>query len=301
MTTATDEDMTLGQSDEPLSNRLHFRESDHAYRLAHPCSGCWGEGIVPGARPGTMKKCSGCKGEGVRWQRIPSVTTILGMIAKPALISWAARIGAEAVRDWLAELEGSTVTVDADLIDRLYSIACNTHTEAKERAAEKGSAVHDAIHQYHENFFEADVPQDEEAARAWHAFLDWLDGSGLEVVATEQMVVGPKARYAGRYDLLMREKRHPSLHWVVDIKTSGGVYVEHVLQNAAYATAVRADRGLEIAGTLVLHVPSGADKATPVARSRSEYRGDFRLFNAALALYESHRTVDKAIRSILAA
>ena len=243
-------------------------------------------------------------------KRIPSVTTILGNLSKPGLPQWAANVGADAARDVLMKRaavmrtqtddgefrEGSMLLAPGleDLARDVHDAARTAHHRVKTKAADKGSVVHDAIQQYHEDFFTAEPPpevDDEgrttDARRAWQAFMAWWSTSDLTCISTERKIVDPDGRYAGRIDMLCEDEAGDL--FVCDVKTSNGIYAEHVYQNAAYAHAISAELERPVAGTLVIWLPAGCDKATIVERAQGEWLGDWHVFESLLDVHAHRR------------
>lgn len=103
-------------------------------------------------------------------------------------------------------------------------------TSERDAAAALGTAVHDAAASKRRL-------QDVEAALRPRLaqYLDWLDVSGAEVLATEFQVWNPTVGYAGTGDLLVRLRNGKIV--LVDLKTGKGVWSEHALQVMAYAKA----------------------------------------------------------------
>jgi hypothetical protein len=77
---------------------------------------------------------------------------------------------------------------------------------------------------------------------AWKRFTAFLEAQGASIVSSEHAVWGEG--YAGTYDLIVQMPRNALLPnapdhqlWLVDIKTSKGIYPEYALQLAAYGHA----------------------------------------------------------------
>ncbi len=286
------------------AQRIEYRDSDHSYRLRNTCVSCIGVGRVPGAREGTTKQCGKCNGEGVRFERVPSVTTILAELNKPALVGWAAKMGAEAARARLVQEASDlgayehTMTVDLMLAiaDEVHELALNAHRDVKDESADIGTAVHDWIEQYVSLREGVPLPEDPDVRPACEAFIDWWLEAGYTIEATERIVVDTRARYAGRFDLIVRDRR--GLLYVLDIKTSNSIYLEHVLQCAAYATALRQETGESVAGTLVVWCHKDGRPVRTVARTPRQYRSDFRVFAALLGVYEHRKLLGGELRKL---
>lgn len=275
--------------------RVEYRDSDHSYRLRNDCTACTATGRVPGKRDGTTKQCSKCKGEGVRRERVPSVSTILAELNKPALVPWAAKKAAEAVHERVVNATVADAMHWTTFADELYDLAKNAHRELADDAADIGTLVHDWITTA-EDVLTATLPDDPQVRPACEAFVAWWRTAGYEMVAAERVVVDERERYAGRFDLLVRDRR--GRLFILDIKTSGSVYVEHVLQLSAYATALRQEIRESIAGTVVVWCHKDGRPVRVVERSPREYRADFRVFAALLGIYEHRKSLGGALRAL---
>jgi hypothetical protein len=103
-------------------------------------------------------------------------------------------------------------------------------TAERDKAAELGTAVHDAAAK---DRAVEDVP--EELRPRLRQYRSWLSVSGAEVLAAEFQVFNLTVGYAGSTDLICR-LRDGSI-WIVDIKTGKGIYADHALQLVAYGMA----------------------------------------------------------------
>jgi hypothetical protein len=169
----------------------------------------------------------------------PSVTTILDVMDKPALVSWAKRTVAEiAVNRW-EEVGGYIQKVSADAaINWLKGLP----DYQRDAAGKLGSSIHlwaDIASRGAEPDSETFQPSDEERPylEAYRGFLTWLEQHG-RIVSGEKMVWSQDG-YGGTYDLIVRFTCdcHQGL-WLVDLKTAKtGPYPEWALQLIAYGTA----------------------------------------------------------------
>lgn len=140
--------------------------------------------------------------------RIPGVTTVLGVLAKPALVSWANRQG-------LAGIDTSKVVQEAATI--------GTITHARIEAWLRGM-----------EFGAAGLPPDlvERSTPGVERFRAWWEGSGYRVRECERVMVSERFRCGGTADILANRG---SITDLVDIKTSKAVYPEMHIQTATYA------------------------------------------------------------------
>lgn len=160
---------------------------------------------------------------------LPSVTTIIGVVDKSGpLVGWAKRITAEAAVDHRAEIEGWVTLSGRDgAIAMLKTVA----VAQRDKAANAGTDVHqlaEAIARGQEVL----VP--EELAPYIASYRGFLDDFGPEFLAAEEMVADLTHGYAGTLDAIARIAGEV---WMLDIKTSKGVYPETALQLAAYGHA----------------------------------------------------------------
>jgi hypothetical protein len=166
---------------------------------------------------------------------LPSVTTVLGKVwPKPALMNWFAKRGREAMAEYLGEYMGEPIT--PGLLENAVAEAKMRPRADAQDAANLGSEAHVLI----ERQLKGEVIHVPVALRSViEAFNSWLGGQELELVDSEVAVytATPGASYAGTIDALF--ERPDKTLVLVDFKTSKAVYPDHLVQLAAYASAVR--------------------------------------------------------------
>ena len=157
-------------------------------------------------------------------QQVPSVTTISGLIDKPHLVPWSAKLAAEFAADNAEEILGLT--------DRDLRVACIKAGAEKARAVGRdlGSSAHNAIEGLTlGRMTMADVPEDvQHHVAGWSAWVREFVASFLLVEAT---VWSHRYGYAGTLDAVVTLK--DGRVCLVDYKTSKDVYTEAALQLAA--------------------------------------------------------------------
>ena len=72
----------------------------------------------------------------------PSVTTVLGVISKPALIPWAKNVSLEKVRASLLERSGDEIAITQDWVDELISEASQRPDAVRDEAADFGTQAY---------------------------------------------------------------------------------------------------------------------------------------------------------------
>jgi hypothetical protein len=167
---------------------------------------------------------------GGKKQPIKSVTTCLKVLAKDALVQWAANTAADyAIDSWdsLAAM---------DLSQRRTMIA-KAPSRARDTAAAKGTQIHAWADQLLQGQ-PVEIP-DEYTAQV-EGFAKWWEASGFTKIRAESMVWSEDDElggigYAGTFDLLAEHPRHGLT--LIDLKTGKGIYSEFAVQLAAYAAA----------------------------------------------------------------
>lgn len=160
---------------------------------------------------------------------IPSVTTVIKIVDKSGpLIGWAKRITAEAAVRHARELPTWVEDFGQGEAVSMLTKAANV---VRDKAANAGSDVH----QFAEAIArgqEVEVP--EELAPFVAAYRQWLLDFEPDFLAAEEMVCSVTHGYAGTFDAICVIAGET---WLLDYKTSTGVYEETALQLAAYANA----------------------------------------------------------------
>ena len=144
--------------------------------------------------------------------RVAGVTTILGMLAKPALIHWAWNLGCKGedyrkVRDKAASIG----TIGH------YLIECHLKKVEPEL----------------DNYSKSDI---DKAETAFLAYLDFERVHHVEIIESEIQLVSNKYGYGGTVDCYAKLDGKIAL---IDFKTSNGVWPEMRCQVAAYAELLR--------------------------------------------------------------
>jgi ribosomal protein L17 len=266
-------------------------------------------------------------GESVRY---PSVTTILGVINKPALVPWAAKeervATSEAAADLYADLHGAQQLPRAMYLLALEQRLGKTkaHTKALAKAAEIGSAIHGKIEWTLKRALGLRVGAEpllhDAALWGFMAFEDWAKAVRLQPQFIEQVVYSRTHQYAGTMDLcatldaaallgvLERQgavdatlgdwlRARDSVTALIDFKSGKAVYGEALLQSCAYSRALaemghgRVDGGLIVRLPKVTSDPSFSVHVVPPAREL------FPVFLAAKALWQWSYNEDQAYRA----
>jgi hypothetical protein len=161
----------------------------------------------------------------------PSVTTITGIMDKPALLQWSANCAVDYV---IENIEAVKDPLDVHRGEDVLERARKAYATVRDNAASSGTQCHHAIEAYINGQNPEEHLKSEEARRGFEAFLSWEDKNHVEWLETECEVVSLKHGYAGRFDAIARINGHV---YLIDFKTSSGVYDEMKWQLCAYRQA----------------------------------------------------------------
>lgn len=196
----------------------------------------------------------------------PSVTNILGVLSKPALVNWAANTERTACIEAAADLYADLVKTPpmsrtayvATFQNRISSV--KAYRRESEKALEIGSQAHKLVEwSIRKGIGQTVGPEPkvrDEALIAALAFQDWCTEHEVRAKHIEQTVWHPTLGYAGTLDLVARVDGEPA---VIDFKTSKAVYWEYELQVAAYAAALSAMGHETVTQGYIVRLPKTLD------------------------------------------
>ena len=195
--------------------------------------------------------------------RVPSVSTILGELAKPALIEWAWKLGTQGVnyREFRDALADVGTLAHKMILDDLQGQETDTSDYSPEtvRLAEGSFA----------------------------SFLSWKAMNKIELVMLETPLVSEVFRYGGTSDLLAYVNGKLSL---VDFKTGKAIYPEHFIQLSGYSALVNEHRPAlgPIEQYTILNIPRGEGE-TFVQKTKASLNNEWTIFQAALTIYRAKK------------
>jgi hypothetical protein len=195
-------------------------------------------------------------------RRLPSVTTILDIIAKPALGPWYAKEERRYFETAMLEVLSRPGARDPEYVLAAVADAV-TGVKAADREKQKAAVIGTAIHAGIEWELRQQLGEDagpeprlpEPAGWAVESWKDWARSVTLEPLAIERTVYCLECGYAGTLDLYARVK---GVLTVLDWKSGKAIYPEAFLQNLAYRhAATRA--GLPSTQGLIVRLPKQLD------------------------------------------
>lgn len=216
--------------------------------------------------------------EGVEY---PSVTTITGILDKPALLGWASNCAVDFIKERLDDIKDPTdVHKGEDILEQ----ARKAYAVKRDTAADAGTQCHHAIQMYIEGHDPYPSLQCDEALNGYKAFLAWEELNHVEWLESEVSVYSVNHGYAGRFDAIANVNGH---RFLIDFKTSKGVWDEHRYQVCAYRQAYNEmlQEGQEpIENLAVLHLDKSSAEPNfiPLLNNIDRYTN---LFNSLCMVY----------------
>lgn len=198
----------------------------------------------------------------------PSVTTILGALAKPALIGWAAKQERLMVAAYAGHLyQQLTQVLEEPLSPEKFKevlegdLGKGAHRQILEEAASIGTEVHNRIEWEFKGELGKDRPVEPpplttpEAKHSYGLWVEWRKSVQLRVVATEKAIFSFIFGFGGTLDTLAYVTLEGVEYLVViDYKTGKAIYPESWLQNIAYRMALR-EEGLDATRGIIVRLP----------------------------------------------
>ena len=172
---------------------------------------------------------------GSKPEHCPSVTTILNVLAKPALIEWGIKCACNYVEDNLKLLIQQNSFSEQDVF-RIIGQARTAHDRVREEAAEIGTNTHDWLRDYWRALVrKADnppMPEEERTQKCIGGALDFFKEHDMKPVRVEEAQYSRKLKICGRPDWIGYVDGEFS---TLDYKSTKQLYPEVVLQETFYS------------------------------------------------------------------
>lgn len=139
--------------------------------------------------------------------RVPGVTTILGILNKPALVPWANKLG----------LEGIKV---GEYVDNLAGVGTLAH-----------QMIADHLRKVKTDTSDYTAKQINQAENSLLSYFEWEKGREIKPILIEEAMVSEPYKYGGTIDCLAQIDGELTL---LDFKTSKGIFPEMIIQLSAY-------------------------------------------------------------------
>jgi hypothetical protein len=181
--------------------------------------------------------------------KVPGVTTCLGLLSKPALIPWAYKRGKDGLE--------------------LY--------ESRDKAADVGTIIHARIMYYYKGL---EVDNSNISPEVWEmtqnsmkSFYEWARPRKVKPILVEEPLISEKYQYGGTFDIYGKMDKELTL---LDFKSGSGLYDEHFIQLAGYLQLLR-ENGHSPVKIVILNIPKTRDDSfTLKSISADEYSLELR-------------------------
>jgi len=177
-----------------------------------------------------------------RKKSVCGVTTILGIINKPALINWAVSITIDYIKNNLNKIDQEPAKLLAD--------AKAEAERVKRESADIGKEIHAWI-ELHIKGETPEIPVEENIKRGVISFLDWESQHKVEYLESEKIVYSKQYNYIGTLDITAKID---GKIYLLDLKTGNAIWQEHHAQVAAYMMADIEERGTPYEGRIILRI-----------------------------------------------
>lgn len=162
---------------------------------------------------------------------LTGVTTILGVIAKPMLIQWAANQAVEYIKEKALKTGAGMYEASGPLLEE----ARTAHRKKKESAGEFGTNVHSAIEKWINAQMlgvQVEIKLDGMEKKAFDHFVKWATDNKVKFLESEKHVYSREWWSGGIADMVCEID---GKRFIGDIKTGRSIYRESFFQGSAYA------------------------------------------------------------------
>lgn len=194
--------------------------------------------------------------------RLPGVTTILGVLNKPALVPWANKLGLEGI-------DSSKYTDESARIGTLahYLVQCHL-TKQEPDLSQYGS-------------FEID-----KAENSLISYFEWEKARVIEPIENELPLISETYRYGGTIDCYCNIDKEI---WLLDFKTGKAIYPEMLIQLAAYRQLL-VENGFPVEKAKILRI--GRDETEGFEeRTITNFDLQWEMFQHCLAIYRLQKQI----------
>jgi len=196
--------------------------------------------------------------------RVVGVTTVLSVMAKPALKFWANKLG----------LDGISIS---KYVDNLADIGTLCH-----------KMVENYINNVETDFSDYSPNQRDKADNAFIKFLEWEKENEFTPIDSELRLVSEKYKFGGTCDIYAKLNGKLTL---IDLKTSKACYSEQHTQVAAYSHLLQ-ENGKEVEDVRILRI--GRDETEGFEDIKIQAIDlHWRRFKHCLALYEINKRLKR--------
>ncbi len=196
--------------------------------------------------------------------RVPGVTTILGVLNKPALVPWANNLGLQGikVREYVDDKAAIGTLAHQMIADHLRKVCTDTS--------------------------EYTAKQIDQAENSVLSYLEWEKDKEIKPIAIEEPIVSGGYRFGGIIDCLAVIDGDVTL---LDFKTGKAIYPEMFYQLAAYKQLIVEAHNKVVTAT-ILRIGRDETEGFEVA-NRPILAREWRIFEHCLSIYQLQKEIKK--------
>jgi hypothetical protein len=191
--------------------------------------------------------------------RIPGTTTITGLLAKPALVAWANRMGLDGI-------DTGKYIHEAGDVGTLAHHIIEQHLRGKAPETDGFSADQIAM-----------------ASNAARSFFGWIKEHNVAPKLIEDRLISERYQYGGTIDTFGVVDGIDSVLW--DYKTSNGVWPEHFMQVSGYWNLLH-ENGHSVKRAVLLRIGRDGSGLEEHVIEREHALREFDKFLCLLRLYQ---------------
>jgi len=192
-------------------------------------------------------------------KRLTGVTTIIGVVEKPALIGWASNMAIDSViKEATYDRKENIYKVSKQSLEGSRKAWCRK----RDSAGDIGTMVHNHIENYaNSKIFKGKflpIYETEQVEKMVGKFIEWAEEKDVTFLLSEQRLYSEEHWYAGTVDLVVEIK---GKKYIADIKTARDIYDMNYVQMAGYEIALEElEKIKDCAGYLVINIPKELNK-----------------------------------------
>lgn len=198
--------------------------------------------------------------------KVPGVTTILGVLNKPALLEWAWKLGKEGI-------DYKTVRDTAASIGTICHFMCECYLKGQEADL-------------------SEFPKDQVslAENGFIKFLDYWEKSGFTVIETEIPLIHETLSFGGTLDIVCKDKEGRFV--LLDLKTSKALYPEYWSQVSAYKKLWNLNNDDKIERNIIIRIGKEEIADLEIVE-KNDLTIYWDLFEGALMVYKAQQEIKK--------
>ena len=197
----------------------------------------------------------------VNKKKVPSTTQVLNRFKNATgLIIWANNLG-KAGLDYFEELN---------------------------KAGTIGTKTHE-LGQYHIENKPYDLPTDPQVLNCFNQFLEWWDNSDYKVTWTEKPYASKKLLFGGCPDILVNG------NILIDLKTSGKIYNDYIIQLSAYTFLIKEVDNIEIEEAIIVRFPKDDDQTEIMKFNKDDLAKGLKQFKTLRKAFDLDKDLNKIL------